>query len=98
MCTFTERKVCFTSALCYDSNQWPHQPSGACLNKMKGKHEQRQAGHCMALHTDLQFSVQHIDFTLSFPKKHEIGRNVLRNKGERNVCSIDIFFSNLRRE
>lgn len=45
----------------------------------------------MALHTDLQFSTQHIGSILHLQKKLEKGRNVMRNKEEMNTCNTDFF-------
>lgn len=92
MCTFRERKVCFSSALCYDSNQCPHQPSSAFILLTRKASMSRDCRKRTALQADLQFSTQHIDCVFYFPKKPEIGRNELRNKGERNVCSTNGFF------
>lgn len=98
MCTFQARKVCLSPALCSDSNQCPHQPSSAFLSLTQKASTSRDCRKRTALHADLQFSTQHIDCILYFPKKPEIEGNVLRNKGERNVCSTDFFFSHLRQD
>lgn len=44
---------------------------------------------CMTLHKDLQYSTQHIGSILCLQKKLEIGRNVIKNKEERDICNID---------
>lgn len=56
------------------------------LTKTKDKHEQKLKA--MYGNENLQFSTQHIR---RLQKEPEIGRNVIRNKEERNFCNIDIF-------
>lgn len=48
----------------------------ASLTKTKGNHEQK----LKALHTDLQFSTQHMGTILCLQKKLEIEKNVIRSK------------------
>lgn len=66
------------------------------LAKTKGKQEQKLKEMCGPSHR-FTFSTQHIDSILCLQKKLEIGRNVKKNKGERNAGNID-FFTNLSGE